>query len=435
MYQTMYGSRSPAPAPLPLKPNVLILGGGVVGITVARELAREGIHIDLVENDESLGGSIRDLYFFYDRRTDVQKWIGDRIAAVEGAENIIIHKRAKLKRFDGHLGSFQALIDTPDGQKVLPSSIAVLATGCITRPPAATNSGDGVIGLSDMEKLLAENRNGSLVWRGRQVKTITYLLDQVNDDIKIDAVTAVKQSLILQEMGCRVSVIVRDLKVSASGMERLYRQAREGGVLFFKYDEPPVLSATGDRISVDVQDTTALRKEDRETVSLPSDLVVTGEAYVPDPSAEELCRIMKLRLGARGLFMDDNPQFQRVLSNRRGIFLAGACRFPQIVTESLSEAYAVVQEVKALLHPGSYTPVNPVAEVDSGKCAVCYTCVRLCPHAAIAVETHAERNVYAAPAGENEGTLWGAARIEPAACFGCGICAAECPARAITLYQ
>ncbi len=436
MYQTVYGGKYAAPAPINLKPEVLIIGGGVVGITIARELAREGMQVVIAENGESLGGGIRHLHFFYDRHTDVQKWLDDMIAAVESTGNIIVHKGAQLKRLDGHLGCFQASIRTRDGgETVLSPSVLVLATGCITRPAAAMNGGDRVIGLSEMEKLLAGSRDVSLAWKGRPVKTVTYLLDRTNDDIKIDTINAVKQSLILQEKGCRVAVVARDLKVSASGMERLYRRAREKGVLFFKYDEPPVLSPTDDRVSVELQDMTILRKEERDTVSLLSDLIVTGETFTADPIAEELCRVIKLRPGTSGMLMDDNPQLQRVLSNRRGIFLAGACRFPQIVTESLSEAHAVVQEVTALLHPGAYTPVNPVAEVDPRKCAVCYTCVRLCPHAAIGMEKHGERNVYAAPAVENDGTLWGAARIEPVACFGCGICVAECPARAITLYQ
>jgi heterodisulfide reductase subunit A-like polyferredoxin len=265
----------------------------------------------------------------------------------------------------------------------------------------------------------------------------TFLLDLTNDDIKIDTVTALKQALLLQGKGCRTAIVARDLKVSVSGMELLYSRAREEGVLFFKYDDPPVLTDTGDAIAVEVQDMTTLRKEERETLSLPSDLVVVGETFAADPETEELCRAMKLRTGPGGRAMEDNPQLQRVTSNRRGIFVAGACRFPQVVTESLREARAVVQEVMALLlgGGGTYTAENPVAEVDAGKCALCYTCVRLCPHIAIGVERYGERNVYAAPAEKDQNSPWQAARIEPAACFGCGICVAECPARAITLYR
>ena len=131
--------------------------------------------------------------------------------------------------------------------------------------------------------------------------------------------------------------------------------------------------------------------------------------------------------------MEDNPQLLRVRSNRRGIFVAGGCRFPQEVSESLIEARAAAQEVVALLSKGSYTYDLAVAEVDPKKCAVCYTCPRLCPHSAITVEKYAERNVYTPPGAKEDAMGRGQGRS--AACYGCGICVAECPAKAITLHH
>ncbi len=131
--------------------------------------------------------------------------------------------------------------------------------------------------------------------------------------------------------------------------------------------------------------------------------------------------------------MEDNPQLLRVRSNRRGVFVAGGCRFPQEISESLIEARAVAQEVMGLLSKGSYVYDLAVAEVDPKKCAVCYTCPRLCPHSAITIEKYAEKNIYA-PAGTGKATEWGAAKVNPAACYGCGICVAECPAKAITFH-
>jgi heterodisulfide reductase subunit A-like polyferredoxin len=54
--------------------------------------------------------------------------------------------------------------------------------------------------------------------------------------------------------------------------------------------------------------------------------------------------------------------------------------------------------------------------VDPDKCVLCLTCVRSYPHKAMAVDR-----------GK------GAAASSPEACQRCGICAGECPARAITL--
>jgi heterodisulfide reductase subunit A-like polyferredoxin len=217
-------------------------------------------------------------------------------------------------------------------------------------------------------------------------------------------------------------------------MERLYQKARKKGTLFFKYQDPPRLSIVNGKIRVDVKDTAAIQKNERWPVFILSDLVVASQAFVPTPDTESLARLLKIHLGDRGFLMEDNPQLLRVRSNRRGIFVAGACRFPQEVSESLTEARAVAQEVTALLSKGAYTYDLAVAEVDSKKCAVCYTCPRLCPHAAITVEKYGDKNVYITP-GASEGTKWGAAKVDPASCYGCGICVAECPAKAITLHH
>jgi heterodisulfide reductase subunit A len=188
------------------------------------------------------------------------------------------------------------------------------------------------------------------------------------------------------------------------------------------------------QIQVDVKDTAAIHKNEQWSVSIPLDLLVISEAFIPAPETEHICKLLKLHLGNRGFLMEDNPQLLRVRSNRRGIFVAGACRFPQEISESLIEARAVVQEVMALLSQGTYLYDLAVAEVDPQKCALCYTCPRLCPHSAITVEKYAEGNVYKT-SGIEQGTQWGAAKVDPVACYGCGICVAECPAKAITLHH
>jgi heterodisulfide reductase subunit A-like polyferredoxin len=58
-----------------------------------------------------------------------------------------------------------------------------------------------------------------------------------------------------------------------------------------------------------------------------------------------------------------------------------------------------------------------VSVIDPDKCAVCLTCVRICP--------------YDVPKINEDGV----AEIEKAICHGCGICASECPAKAIQLMH
>jgi len=66
-----------------------------------------------------------------------------------------------------------------------------------------------------------------------------------------------------------------------------------------------------------------------------------------------------------------------------------------------------------------------VAVVEPEKCTACLTCVRVCPYDVPAIN----------PALIGAGDILGAAEIAPAACRGCGICAGECPAKAIQLQH
>jgi heterodisulfide reductase subunit A-like polyferredoxin len=419
---------------LPLKSEVLILGGGVTGISIAQELAMAGIHVFLLEKDPHLGGNVLELYKFYDRPLQVQKWMDEKISEVKNNPQITLFPQTELKHLDGHLGRFQAKIKGPDRtETVLSISAIVAATGYATKRETKGIYGHKrVTVLPEIEKLLSETTGPSLFWGGKKVEMVTYLLDGVNEDIKIDSINAVKQALLLQEaFQCQVAILCKDVKVAADGMERLYRKAREKGVLFFKYEEPPKFSIVNGQIQIDVRDIAAIEKREQWPVSILSDLVVFSEAFVPTPETETLSGLLKIHLGNRGFLMEDNPQLLRVRSNRRGIFVAGACRFPQEVSESLIEARAVAQEVIALLSKGTYTYDLAVAEVDPKKCAVCYTCPRLCPHSAITVEKYGERNVYIT-SGTGKEMKWGAAKVDPASCYGCGICVAECPAKAIT---
>ncbi|HUL32149.1 MAG TPA: FAD-dependent oxidoreductase [Thermodesulfobacteriota bacterium] len=422
---------------LPLPSEVLILGGGITGISIAQELTKSGIHVFLLEKGPHLGGRTLDLRRFYNHPLEVQKWLDERISTLKEDPQVTLLTRTELKHLEGHVGRFQARIQGPDRMETdISASAIVVATGYSVRRET-----EGIYGhkrvaiLSDMEKLLTETQGPVLVWDGKKVDMVTYLLDGVNEDIKIDSIHAIKQALFLQEtFQCQVAVLCKDVKVAADGMERLYRKAREKGVLFFKYEEPPKLSIVNGQIQIHVRDTAAIQKRNQWPISILSDLVVVSEAFLPAPETESLSKLLGIHLGNRGFLMQDNPQLLRVRSNRRGIFVAGACRFPQEVSESLIEARAVAQEVVALLSKEAYLYDLTVAEVDPKKCAVCYTCPRLCPHSAITVERYGERNVYAAPGTGGE-MKWGAARVDPAACYGCGICVAECPARAITLQH
>ncbi len=419
-----------------LKPEVLVIGGGISGICASLALARSGIHVDLVEKEKEIGGKASSIRFFYNTHQDAKAWIKERISEALLNPNISILTHSELIHLEGKLGRFKARIRRFDRNEIelSPSAIVVAVGFEIDHERKGIPAHERIINLSEMERLIYEARGPSIQWDGREIQFVTFFLDMVNEDIKIDSINAIKQAYILQEkFKCKVSILCKDVKVSSDGMERLYRKAREQGVLFFKYEEEPKVSIVNSQIQIDLKDTSlTLKKEDQWPISILSDLLVVGEAFVPNRETEVLSEILHIHTGSRGFLMEDNPQLMRIRSNRRGIFLLGGCRFPQEISETLIESRAVAQEVIALLKKGEFTYDLSVAEVDPKKCALCYTCPRLCPHYAITIERYAERNVYI-DSGRGDTTNYWAARVDPASCFGCGICVGECPAKAITL--
>ena len=50
---------------IPLRPDVLVLGGGIVGMFIVQVLGRSGIHVILVEKEKHLGGNALEFRRFY----------------------------------------------------------------------------------------------------------------------------------------------------------------------------------------------------------------------------------------------------------------------------------------------------------------------------------------------------------------------------------
>ena len=144
---------------LPLKPEVLVIGGGITGISIAQALAQSGIHVVLLEKGKTLGGKALELRKFYNRPEEVQKWMDEK--DFRSSPDIPISPsitQAELKRLDGHLGRFQAKIRGADGtETVLSPSAIVVATGYTTeRETKGIYGHKRVITLAEMEKLLSE---------------------------------------------------------------------------------------------------------------------------------------------------------------------------------------------------------------------------------------------------------------------------------------
>ena len=64
------------------------------------------------------------------------------------------------------------------------------------------------------------------------------------------------------------------------------------------------------------------------------------------------------------------------------VFMAGLAHYPKSIDESIAQATAAAQRASILLSQEQLTFPGVISKVDPSKCAVCLTCVRLCPYGA-----------------------------------------------------
>jgi heterodisulfide reductase subunit A-like polyferredoxin len=99
--------------------------------------------------------------------------------------------------------------------------------------------------------------------------------------------------------------------------------------------------------------------------------------------------------------------------------------YPKFLDETIAQAQAAAARAAVILSQASMLTNARVAVVDPDKCVGCLTCVRACPYGVPQVTADFT----------GVGGIIGAEFIESAMCHGCGICAAECPAKAIQLMH
>jgi len=193
--------------------------------------------------------------------------------------------------------------------------------------------------------------------------------------------------------------------------EELYRQARQLGVHFLRYDPDQGLVAgpNGDGLAVRLTDTTLNRE-----VELRPDLLVLATAIMPAES-QSLAQMFKLSVSQEGFFQEAHVKLRPVDFATDGVYLAGLAHSPKPIEESIAQAQAAAARAAVLLSREGLDVGGAIAEINKSLCAGCGMCVEVCPYQAISLD-------------EN-----GKAEVNSAVCKGCGTCAASCRSGAPSL--
>ena len=144
------------------------------------------------------------------------------------------------------------------------------------------------------------------------------------------------------------------------------------------------------------------------------DVVVLASAVLANEN-KELFELFRVPVNHDGFLNEAHAKLRPVDFASEGIFLAGLAHYPKSIDETIAQAKAAVSRAACILSRDSISAGGVVAQNENPeKCARCLVCVRSCPYGVPRIKD-------------------GHAYIEPALCHGCGVCAAECPAKVILL--
>ena len=308
-----------------------------------------------------------------------------------------------LEKVEGEAGSFELSFVLPDGNKTtLQVGTIVIALEAAEASPKAVWQLEGPI-YSVAEATESEPREFE------SAKCIVFLSGFKHTSYPFTQRRALELALsIKQKRDVEVFFLLEHFKAADKGMEKLFRQVRDSGVIFVKIsNNAPKIRTQGNEFQVAYEDEYLNRE-----IILNAQAVVVEEMVKAPTLWAEMAATLGIHLDSNGFFQADNVRNFPIYTNRRGIYVIGSAKGPVSNEQAKKEAQAAISDILNLLREEER---EPLVCIETGKCAVCLTCYRSCPHGAVYLEL---------------GGRW--PNFLSSACKACGICVSACPGQALS---
>jgi heterodisulfide reductase subunit A len=415
-------------------PNVLVIGGGIAGMTTALELADAGNTVHLVEKADHLGGNLARVDLTAPYLYSARDLTTERITRIMENRKVNVYLESKVTELSGFIGNFKAAIKSLNGKPDNENKPVTVEIGNVVvctgykefDASRIIHYGYGklpnVITSFELERMIRAGRIETREGKIPRYVAIIHCVGSRSQEFhtycsRVCCMTALKYAHEIKSANpeCYVSDVYIDMHAFGKGHEDFYRRSSEAKTLFLMYekDDRPVIHKAspkdGCEMLIEVNE-----KLSGEQIEIPADLIVLMVGMEAREDSHEIARIVNISQDKDGWFIESHPKLEPVATTTDGIFIAGTCVAPKDIPDTVAQARAAAARILARIAKGKIEVDALYSEVIEEKCSGCRLCNQLCPFSAI--EFNEEK---------------GHSHIISALCKGCGVCVAACPSSAI----
>jgi len=450
-----------------LSKTILVIGGGISGLTSAIEAANAGYQVVLVEKEAELGGWGAKLYKQIPREYPYENLeepiVFSKIKEVESNPNIKVYKSAMIEKTEGQPGLLDVTIRKNGNSETMRVGAVIMAAGW--KPYDASkleHLGYGkpnVITSIQMEEM-AKKGKIARPSDGKEAKKVAFIQCAGSRDpnhlpycSSFCCATSLKQAKYVREKNSDAVAMIFYKDIRTPGQTEIFykNMQNDPGVLLTKAEVTGISDAGNGNLYVEAENTLL-----GEKIKVEADLVVLATGVVPATRAPQeyfdgLTEAQKKGDNAKNAYMDSTPKPDFILNltyrqgpeipslegaygfadsnficfqyetRRTGIYAAGCVRQPMTMADATEDAAgAALKAVQCVEHVAKGIAVHPRAwdvtfpDPLMIKCTSCKRCTEECPFGAIDED--------------EKGTPF--FRINR--CRRCGTCMGACPERIVS---
>ena len=330
------------------KIDVAIIGGGVSGMEAASTLSRMGIHTALIEEKEQLGGNVAkwDRLFpdgshahellkpLYDSLENVSIYLNTTVAEVTREEN-------------------RYLLTLSEGTQLNTDAVLLTTGFSLFNAQRKEEYGYGIydrtLTSADLEQAFINEKELGAASKAPLRIGFVHCVGSRDEKVcnrhcsKVCCVTAVKQAGELKELhpNARIYCFYMDLRMFGRYYEDMYYQAQNRyGIQFIRGRVSEVSENIEGKLVVKAEDTLA-----GQPLRVTLDYLVLMPGMERHEKAPQIASLFNISFAEDGFFQTKDGHNNNLLSDKSGLFFAGACTGPKTYTDSINEARAAATTI------------------------------------------------------------------------------------------